>query len=62
MDFIENEVETLKDLFVIFIQIYNNSYLIQYEIENYETLLNKVLHFDMDMDMDMDMDVETDIN
>ncbi|MBD3187672.1 hypothetical protein GF325_12630 [Candidatus Bathyarchaeota archaeon] len=45
---INEEVETLKDLFVIFITVYNNSYLVQYEIENYETLLNKVLQFNME--------------
>ncbi|MHA1998050.1 MAG: hypothetical protein ACTSU9_08020 [Promethearchaeota archaeon] len=48
IDFINNDVETLKDLFVIFISIYNNSYLTQYEIENYETLLNKILQFNME--------------
>ncbi|MHA1793768.1 MAG: hypothetical protein ACTSVI_14085 [Promethearchaeota archaeon] len=48
LKFINEEVETLKDLFVIFINIYNNSYLVQYEIENYETLLNKVIQFDIE--------------
>ncbi|MFX0099574.1 MAG: hypothetical protein ACFFCS_08330 [Candidatus Hodarchaeota archaeon] len=51
LKFIDKEVETLKDLFQIFITIYNNSYLSQYVIEDYESLLNKVLEFDMETEI-----------
>ena len=46
--FIDEEVETLKDLFVAFIHVHTNSYLTQYKIEDYETLLNKILEYNME--------------
>ncbi|MHA1372302.1 MAG: hypothetical protein ACTSRA_21595 [Promethearchaeota archaeon] len=51
INFITKEVETLKDLFVIFITAYNNAFLTQYLLDDYESLLNKVLEFNMETEM-----------
>ncbi len=48
INFINNDVETLKDLFVAFITAHSNSMLMQYKIEDYESLLNKILEYKME--------------
>jgi hypothetical protein len=48
INFIEKDVESLKDLFVAFITANSNSMLMQYKIEDYESLLNKILEYKME--------------
>jgi hypothetical protein len=48
VEFIEKDVDTLKDLFVAFITAHSNSMLMQYKIEDYESLLNKILEYKME--------------
>ncbi len=48
LNFIDKEVETVKDLFSTFIAAHTNSMLIQYKIEDYESLLNKILEYNME--------------
>ena len=48
MEFISKDVETLKDLFVALITAHQNSMLMQYKIEDYESLLNKILEYKME--------------
>jgi hypothetical protein len=47
-EFIEKDVENLKDLFAAFITVYNNSLMIQYMIDDYESLLNRILEYKME--------------
>lgn len=48
IDFINNDCSSLKDLFSAFISVYNNGFLIQYKIDDYESLLTKILEYNME--------------
>jgi len=48
MAFIEKDVENLKDLFSAFVTVYNNSLMIQYKIDDYESLLDRILETKME--------------
>ncbi|HME52864.1 MAG TPA: hypothetical protein VKM55_11650 [Candidatus Lokiarchaeia archaeon] len=48
LQFIEKDVENLKDLFVALVIAHSNSMLMQYKIEDYESLLNKILEYKME--------------